>query len=265
MMTKKRKRSQRNLTKHKYLMSHKSSKSAKTGAIKRPFREHLGELRSRFFWSITVLFLGAFIGYFFHEQLLTFLLKPLHQTVYYSSPTGGLDFIFKICLFFGFFVSLPVFTYNILRFIQPVFPKHITGLLIKVIFSSYILMLCGMSFAYCINIPVTLHFFNEFSSGQLHALISTNEYLSFILTDLIGFGLIFQMPLMLLFINSLQPISIKWLFKQEKYVIVISFLLGAILAPDPVNQTIMALPIILLYQVSIGILFVQNRKRKSFK
>lgn len=237
-------------------MVYMSSKSTK-----KLFREHLDELRSRLFWSVLVLLLGAFLGYFFHEQLLTLLLKPLNEPVYYSSPTGGLDFIFKVCLFFGCLLSLPVFTYNLLQFIQPVFPKKITGLFWKIIFFSYLLMLCGMSFAYFINLPAALHFFNAFSSSQIHALISTDAYLSFILTDLIGFGLMFQVPLILLFFNMLQPISTTWLFHQEKYVIILSFLIGAILTPDPINQTLMAIPIILLYQLSIGILFLQNHKK----
>lgn len=230
-------------------------------STRKQFREHLDELRSRLFWSVITLLLGAGIGYFFHEQLLIFLLRPLHQPVYYSSPTGGLDFIFKVCLFFGFVMSLPVFIYNLLKFIQPVFPKHKTRLLGKIIVSSFLLMLCGMSFAYFVNLPAALHFFNEFSSNQIHALISTDEYLSFILTDLVGFGIVFQMPLILLFLNYLQPISIGWLLNKEKYIIVLSFLLGVILTPDPVNQTIMAVPIILLYQLSMGILFLQNRTR----
>ncbi len=234
-------------------------------STRKPFREHLDELRSRLFWSVITLLLSTGIGYFFHEQLLIFLLRPLHQPVYYSSPTGGLDFIFKVCLFFGFVVSLPVFIYNLLKFIQPVFLKHKTRLLGKVIVSSFLLMLCGMSFAYFVNLPAALHFFNEFSSNQIHALISTDEYLSFILTDLVGFGIVFQMPLILLFLNSLQPIKTGWLLSKEKYLIVLSFLLGAILTPDPVNQTIMAVPIILLYQLSMGILFLQNRRAKERK
>ena len=227
----------------------------------RPFRDHVDELRSRLFWSVVTLLLGSGVGYFFHEQLLSFLLRPLHQPVYYSSPTGGLDFIFKICLFFGFVVSLPVFTFNLLQFIQPVFPKQTRFLLGKIIVFSFLLMLCGMSFAYFVNLPAALHFFSAFSSNQIHSLISTDEYLSFILTNLLGFGIVFQMPLILLFLNYLQPIKTTWLLRQEKYVVVISFLLGAILTPDPVNQTIMAIPIILLYQLSIGILFLQNRTR----
>ncbi len=232
-----------------------------TSATKRSFREHLEELRSRLFWSVIVLLSGTMIGYFFREQLLTFLLRPLHQPVYYSSPTGGLNFIFKICLFFGLVVSLPVFTYNLLKFIEPVFPKHKTESFSKIIISSFLLLLSGISFAYFVNLPTTLYFFNEFSSSQTRSLISTDEYLSFILTDLIGFGIVFQMPLILLFLNYLQPISLGWLLSKEKYIIVLSFLLGAILTPDPINQTIMAVPIILLYQLSIGILILKNRKR----
>lgn len=230
---------------------------------RRRFRDHLLELRSRLFWSVMALLLGAGMGYFIHEQLLAFLLRPLHQPIYYSSPTGGLNFIFKICLFFGFIVSLPVFTYNLLKFIEPVFPKHKSRSFRKIIISSFLLLLAGMSFAYFVNLPTTLYFFNEFSSSQTRSLISTDEYLSFILTDLVGFGLVFQIPLILLFLNYLQPISLGWLLNKEKYIVVLSFLLGAILTPDPVNQTIMAVPIILLYQLSIGILFLQNRKRNT--
>jgi len=236
-----------------------------TALPRKPFSEHIEEIRSRLFWIIGALLLGAGIGYFIRNLLLTLLLKPLYQPVYYSSPVGGFYFVFKVCLFFGFLVSLPVLIYHVLRFIEPVLPKKIQKTIVYFTLSSLVLMLFGMIYAYTLNLPIILHFFNQFSTNQIHALISTDEYLSFILTDIVGFGIIFQMPFILLFANHVSPITTSWLLKQEKYVVVAGFLIGAILTPDPLNQTIMALPIILLYQISIGLLLIINRKKKKVK
>lgn len=233
-----------------------------TALPRKPFREHVEEVRSRLFWTMGSLLLGVGIGYFIRNFLLTLLLKPLHQPVYYSSPIGGFDFVFKVCFAFGFLVSLPVLMYHTLRFIEPILPKKNYKTIFPFMFSSLFLLILGMAYAYILNLPIMLHFFNQFSTNQIHALISTDEYLSFILTDIVGFGIVFQMPLILLFTNNVAPLTTSWLLKQEKYVIVAGFLIGAILTPDPLNQTIMALPIILLYQLSIGLLFIINHKRK---
>lgn len=229
------------------------------------FSEHLQELRSRVLISLIALIAGSVCGYLLHSTILAVLITPLNQPVFYSSPAGGFDFVLKISLFFGFVVSLPIFVSNVLRFIAPVFPHQSTKFLFMLFAASCVLLVTGMSFAYFVSLPAALYFLSGFTTDTIHALISTDEYLSFVLRYLLGFGLLFQLPLILLTINSVQKIPLQTLMRFQKWVILLSFLAAAVLTPTPdvFNQLLMAVPLIVLYQISIGLLVFVNRWSKS--
>lgn len=226
------------------------------------FRFHLTELRSRLIWYLVSVAVGASAGFYFKDQILDFLIRPLNQPLYYASPAGGLDFTLKLCLFFGVIISLPMLVFQILKFCEPVISRKSKIILLNFLIWSSILFLLGINFAYFISIPASLQFLSTFGDGQLHSLISTNEYLSFISIYLMGFGLVFQLPLILLFINYLTPLSPKKLFGYQRILIVTSFIITAIITPTPdmINQSLMAIPIIALYQVSIGLVWIANRR-----
>ncbi|CAN5278786.1 twin-arginine translocase subunit TatC [soil metagenome] len=226
-----------------------------------PFSEHLVELRSRILWCVLVLIVGTSVGWFLHEDILAILIKPLHQTVFYTSPTGGFNFVINISLFFGFLLSLPMFVYQSIRFIEPALPKKFPRLFLTIFTASSVLLLLGMSFAYFVSLPAALYFLNTFSTNEIKALISTDEYFSFVTRYLLGFGLVFQLPLIMLAINSVRKISTKELFSIERIVIVVSFVIAAVLTPTPdiLNQVVMALPIIILYQISTVAIILKNR------
>lgn len=230
---------------------------------KQLFSYHLGELRSRITWCILAFIIGSVVGYFLHQPILEILIEPLNQPIFYTSPAGGFNFVLNISLFFGFLVSLPICIYNAIRFAEPALPKKYPNLIIYTLTVSTNLMLIGMSFAYFISLPAALYFLNNFATSEVKSLISTTEYFKFVTRYLVGFGLVFQLPLIMLLINSVKPIPMKTLLRFEKWVIIISFLIAAILTPTPdfLNQTIMALPIIILYQFTIGLLWVVNKKR----
>ncbi|MEO8391992.1 MAG: twin-arginine translocase subunit TatC [Chloroflexota bacterium] len=233
-----------------------------TPAKRQAFSEHLQELRSRILVSVVALVIGTISGYLLHQTILDFLIRPLHQPVFYSSPSGGFDFILKISLFFGFLVALPVFTYQLLRFIAPALPYQSPKRLMMLLVASCVLLVTGMCFAYLVSLPAALFFLNTFATGQIKALITTDEYLSFVTRYLLGFGLLFQLPLIMLTINSVQRIPARKLMGFQRWVIVLSFLVAAILTPTPdvFNQALMAVPQILLYEFTVAVLLLVNRK-----
>ena len=233
-------------------------------AKRQPLIVHLQEVRSRLLWSFTFLLFGAVLAYFFHQSILIFLVKPLHKPLFYTSPAGAFDLVVKICLSTGFLLSLPIFTYHVLKFLEPVLPEHVKTHLPWFLLAAALLMLTGLSFAYFVSLPAALYFLGEFGSAQVQSLISTNEYFSFVVRYLAGFGILFQLPLILLLINSITPLKLKTLMHYQRYVIVLSFILAAVLTPtpDPLNQTIMAVPIILLYEVSVLAIWYVNRAPK---
>lgn len=109
---------------------------------------------------------------------------------------------------------------------------------------------------------MTLYFLQSFATDQIKSLLSTSEYFRFISSYLVGFGLAFQLPLIMLFVDSVSPLPMKTLLGLERVVIVVCFILAAILTPTPdvVNQVIFAVPLILLYQLSLFLIYFQHKK-----
>lgn len=227
--------------------------------MKKTVSEHLSELRYRILCSAISVFIGAIAGYLLNKEILFFLTLPLGKPLYYTSPTGGFDLVFMTSLLFGLFVAAPVINYQFLSFIMPTIPNTSASSMRKFLFASWLLLICGASVAYYLSLPAALSLLSEFGSSQVQALISTKDYFSFIFAYLGGFGLIFQLPILFLAIHKIKPLSPKSLLKKTPYVILISFIVAAILTPtpDPINQTIMALPTILLYLLTVIIIFIQ--------
>lgn len=226
------------------------------------FLEHLIELRTRLTWSAVVLVAGGIVGYSIHRTIFKILIRPFNKPLYYTSPAGGLDFLIKICIFFGFICALPVLVYHLLKFLEPALPTHMRKGMAKVLFSSIILAMLGICFAYFISLPAALYFLTSLGNGELTALISANEYLNFVMIYLAAFAVLFQLPLCMLFINRFKPLKTQQLMKYQGYIILGSFIVAAILTPtpDPLNQTIMAIPIIILYELSVALIWLKNRK-----
>ncbi len=225
--------------------------------------EHLHELRTRLTWSVVALSIGGIMGYVYNKPIIGFLVKPLNEQLYYTSPTGGFEFLIKICLFFGFLGAIPIIVYNLLRFVAPALPSKVSYKTGRILLLSTLLAFAGVTFAYYVSLPAALHFLNKFSSGYVTSLISANEYFTFVMVYLAGFAALFQMPLIMSFINKVTPLKPAALMKKQRVVILISFVIAAILTPtpDPLNQALMAAPIIGLYQTSVGVVWQTNRRQ----
>lgn len=228
---------------------------------KKPITAHIGELRIRLFFYLIGLAFFTILSYKIYGQLIEFLTKPLGQPIYFTSPTGGFSLVLSVSLLFGFLFSLPLLVFHLYRFVEPVLPRHSAKLLLIFITSSSGLMLTGIAFAYYVSLPTALAFLSGFGQGDAKSLITSSEYFTFISRYLLGFGLIFQLPVFLFLLNYISPLSIKTLILKSKYVLVISFIVAAILTPtpDPINQAIMGLPIIILYYLSIFVVFAYNK------
>ncbi len=228
-----------------------------------PFSEHVRELRKRLLFFIGALLIGSIAGYALHERLFAIIRRPLHEQLYYTTPMGGFNAVLKISILFGVIVAVPVLVYQLCRFLSPAFRRHIG--VFRILISSVILGLVGVSFAYYLALPAALHFLANIDTENLQALITVNEYINFVGAYLVGFALLFQLPLVLLFINRIKPLKPGGLMRAQRWVILGSFVIAAILTPtpDPMNQLIMTLPIVLLYQFSIMLVWFVNRRERS--
>ncbi len=228
--------------------------------IKKPFFAHVQELRARVLICLIVLGINSAIGYFFHQQIIQFLLVPIKQQLIYTSPAGGFTFIFHISFLFGIFFSLPFFIYHVFGFIGPALSRHDKKGMILFTLFSFLLSVSGVIFSYKFSLPLTLKFLSHFNSQEITSLLTAHEYLSFVTTYLLGCALLFQMPLVFFFINTIKQFEVKTLMSLQRYIIVGSFIAGFILAPDPLNQLVLALPLMLLYQCTVVLLWIVNRK-----
>lgn len=235
---------------------------AKTDHAK-PFLEHVHELRLRLLWVVLAVIAGSMGGYFIHETLLDVVQKPLGETLYYTSPVGGLNFLIKLCISFGLVVALPVIFYNISQFFRPLLDKNQQWMILRYSLYSILLAYCGVMFAYFISLPAALHFLTNFGNQQIESWITVNEYYNFALAYLVGFALLFQLPPIILFINRIKPLKPGGMMKAQRWIVLGSFIVAAILTPtpDPLNQLIMAVPAILLYQVGVVLVWFTNRNR----
>jgi sec-independent protein translocase protein TatC len=227
--------------------------------------EHIHELRRRLSWVVGVLMFGAVLTYVAREPIIKYLQQPLGQDLFYTSPTGSFEFIMQICFLGGFLLALPALIYHLLRFVEPAFRKGFSrGLIITLIVGSSGLTLAGAGFAYYVSLPAALHFFGTVGTGNLKALISIDRYFSFLVSYLAVFAAVFQLPLLLLFIDHIHPLDPPKMGKWRKWVIVGAFSIALVVpsAPDPLSQMFLALPIILLYEVSIGLIRLQHYRQR---
>ncbi len=230
-----------------------------------PVREHIRELRRRLLVVVACLFVGAGLGFWQKDFLIWFVQKPLGEPLYYTSPQGGFTFVMAISLLAGAIAALPVLVYNLLRFVEPAGQRPLGRRLIAVaLMGSVILAAAGATFAYLVGLPLALHFFSQIGTPRLQALISADQYLKFVIGQVAVFMMIFQLPLMVLVLGRISPLTSKVLAKGRKWVIVAAFAIGVVLpmSPDPVTQFMLATPIIMLYELSIWLLYLMKRPPK---
>jgi len=223
-------------------------------------KDHLRDLARVFYVWLAFFIIGTALGYIKYSALLSWLVKPLGKPLFYTSPIGGFEAVFKVSALFGFAISLPVLIYQLIKFIEPVSEK-LSGKKIYIYpLASFILAIGGVLVSYYLVFPASLNFLAKFGSGQLEALISTSEYFSYVTRYLVGFAVLFQLPLIIYLASLFHDISPKLLISKFRYIFTFSFVIAAILTPTPdlVNQTIMAAPIIFLYVITILILLIKK-------
>lgn len=233
------------------------------------FLDHVHELRRRLFWVVAVVVVVSSVAYGFINPIIDALTFPLgNQRLFYLTPAGGLSFSIKLCVYVGIMVAVPLIMYHLYRFLEPLMGQWRRSAIFYVGLSSS-LAISGVLFAYFVSLPGALHFLTGFNLDHIQAMLTVDSYLSFVLTYLLGAALLFQIPLLLLIINTMTPLKPSKLMKWQRYVIVGAFLIGAVISPTPdiMNQTFLALPIIGMYELGVGMVWMQNRagRRKQAK
>lgn len=226
------------------------------GATQKPMtmKSHLLELRNRFFLVVGVLIVAASVAYAFRDPLIAGLMAPLDgRQLQYLTPGGGFKFIFSIVFFAGLAVSFPLLLQQTYAFLSPVLSDRVRKRGGWLLLWSTILLAIGVTFGYIYAVPGALNFLYGFADQFVVSALTADAYLDFIIKYTLGLGLMFQIPLVMMIVHWIKPQKPLKLLKFERWVILLAFVLAAIITPtpDPVNQTIIAVPIIAIYQFGL--------------
>lgn len=225
---------------------------------KTPFTEHLVELRNRLVYSFIAVGIGFALCYCFKEKLFRILTAPLvsamgedAKMIFTGLPEAFFTYL-KVSLLGGIVLATPVLFYQFWMFVSPGLYRREKKFLIPVILLSLVFFAAGSSFGYFVVFPYGFKFFLGFSTETIQAMPSMKEYLSFAAKMLLAFGLVFELPLVLTFMARMGLVSVDFLKKNRKFALLIFFGGAALITPpDVITQTMMAIPLIILYEISI--------------
>jgi len=223
-----------------------------------PFTAHLEELRKRLIVCFTAVGIGFVLSYGFKEKLFQILTRPLisvmqtgDKLIFTGLPEAFFTYL-KVALLSGMILATPVIFYQFWMFVAPGLYQKEKQHMIPIVFLSTFFFVGGSFFGYFIVFPYGFKFFLGFASEIIQPLPSMREYLSFASKLLLAFGLVFELPLIITFLARLGMVSVSFLKKNRKYALLLFFAGAAILTPpDVVTQVMMALPLIVLYEISI--------------
>ncbi|MCG8552793.1 MAG: twin-arginine translocase subunit TatC, partial [Desulfobacterales bacterium] len=218
------------------------------------------ELRDRLVRSFIAVGVGFVCAYFFKEQLFDILTAPLvtamaksgHAKLIFTGLPEAFFTYLKVALLGGIILATPVLFYEFWMFVSPGLYRDEKKYLLPIIFLSLIFFIAGSSFGYFIVFPYGFQFFLGFTTETIQAMPSMKEYLSFASKMLLAFGFVFELPLVLTFLSRMGLVTPAFLKKNRKYALLLFFVGAAIITPpDVVTQVMMAMPLILLYEVGI--------------
>lgn len=232
------------------------------------FLEHLEELRWRIIKAVIGIAIGAIIcGIFVDWIMNNILLAPAAKTtpplvLINLKPYGQLVLYMEVVLIGGVIISIPNIFYQLWKFIEPgLHPKerkYISG----IVFYSTFCFLGGVAFAYFVMLPTALKFFAAFGTQEISNNIAINEYFGFIISVILTAGIVFELPMVSYYLSRLGILTPKFMRKYRRHAIVVILIFAGIVTPSPdiVNQLLLGIPLILLYEISIIISAIASKK-----
>ncbi|MCE7795861.1 twin-arginine translocase subunit TatC [Sphingobium sufflavum] len=240
-----------------------------------PLLEHLVELRSRLLRCVYALVLSGIVCYYFSDKIFAFLAQPLRDA--YGPHGGKLVYTklyeaffvqLKVAIFGAFFVSFPVIANQLWAFVAPGLYAKEKRALLPFLLATPILFVSGAALAYYVVMPTAFHFFLGFQGNaggvEVEALPSTESYLALVMQFTLAFGISFLMPVLLMLLNQAGIVSRAQLISVRRYMIVAAVAVAAVLTPpDVVSQLMLAVPLILLFELSLIAMWFTDRKRSA--
>jgi len=238
------------------------------------FLEHLEELRKRIFHALVAVACGMAVCWIIRERLVAFMTQPIIEVLkakgqadklVYLNPTEPFNLYLKVCALAGLFVTSPYVLYQVWLFISPGLYRREKKYVVPFMISTIFLFVAGGYFGYRLVYPAALDFLIGIGR-QFSAMITIHEYTDLFLTVILGLGVVFEMPILIFFLALMGVVTAGWMWRNIRYAILGIFIVAGALAPTPdiSSMVVFALPMLLLYVVSIAIAwYVHPNQRKA--
>jgi len=228
--------------------------------------QHLGELRDRLVFAAIALVITTSIAFFFAIPIIRILLVPVDcqfiptyscshtsTTLVSFSPTENFTTYFRVALFTGIALAMPVILYEIYAYIDPALLPNERRFIRFMGLPVILLFVLGMAFCYFILLPNAIKFLVHFGEEVIKNQLRAADYLSFVTTFILGMGIVFEVPVIIYALVRVHVVTREWLSRQRRYVFLLVFIIGAFITPtpDPFNQTLVALPMYLLWELGL--------------
>lgn len=236
------------------------------GDVEMSFLDHIEELRWRIIYSLIGIVIFTIIAWIFIDPLVeVVLLKPARDanaSLQNLRPFGQLFLYVQVAIIVGVVASLPNIFYQLWKFIAPALKKREQKYIIWIVFFSTFCFLAGIAFSYFVMLPLAMKFAAQFGSEAIKNEFSIEEYMSIIISVMLAAGVVFELPMVSFFLTKLGILTPKFMRNYRRHAIVIILVLAAFLTPgaDPVSQVILAVPLVLLYEISIFISKLSSKK-----
>jgi sec-independent protein translocase protein TatC len=238
---------------------------------KMSFLDHLDELRKRLVHIVAFIGIGFIASWFFSRPIFNFLAIPLSRNLpqgtklIYTNIMDPFTVFMKVAFLSGIFLTLPLTLYEVWKFIAPGLYRKEKRYVVPFLFFSIVLFVAGAASCYYMVLPSAFQALIHLGGEDLMPAIKIDEYLDLVNMMLLGFGLIFEMPVIVAFLSLFGLVTASFLWKKSKYSIVVIVILAAILSPtgDAFNLMLWSAPMILLYFISIGVAAIFGRRRKA--
>jgi len=229
-----------------------------------PFLEHIEELRWRLMKSLIAVVVMTAVAFYFSDKLYKVFTWPLGDVkLHFTEVAGSFSAFFRISLYAGIVGALPVIFYQTWKFVAPGLYLKEKKTIVLLVFFSTILFLAGAVFCYFLALPFAIKFLIGYAEGEMIPIITVSNYISFAGMLMLAFGLSFELPIIGFFLGKIGLISGRVLSRARPYAIIIILLVAAILTPTPdiFTQLLLAVPLYLLYEITIILIKMTGKKR----
>lgn len=234
--------------------------------VEMTFLDHLEELRWRIVYLLIGIAIGTIIAWifidFFVDKILLLPARTSNLKLQNLRPFGQLFIYFQVAIIIGLILSFPNVVYQLWKFIAPALKEREKRFITAIVVFTTLCFLLGVAFAYFVMLPMALSFAAQFGSTMIENNFSIDEYFSIILSVILGAGLVFELPMLSFFLSKLGILSPKIMRKYRRHSFIAILILSAILTPgtDPVSQVILAIPLVILYEISILVSKIFQKK-----